>query len=102
MDESRCTEESLPAAEQDDTASLTADLIHEMEQEVKRRLLSAGNLQFSSLVVRRISGGVCLEGVLETDDEIEDVFRLARQVAGVEEVLNHLVVHPGSRPPAKG
>lgn len=102
MDESRCTEESLPVAQQDDTASLTVNLIHEMEQDVKRRLLSADNLQFSSLVVRRIPGGVCLEGVLETDDEFADVCSLAQQVAGVEEVLNHLVVRPGGRPPAKG
>jgi hypothetical protein len=65
---------------------------HHIEQEVQRRLLSEPELRFASLVIRRTPQGVCLEGVLETDDGTPDVCALARSVAGVEEVLNHLVV----------
>jgi hypothetical protein len=64
---------------------------HGLEQAVHRRLRSHPGLQFASLVIRRIPNGVCLEGVLETDAD-QDVCHLARSVAGVDEVLNHLVV----------
>jgi hypothetical protein len=43
------------------------------------------------LVIRRIPNGVCLEGVLESEGD-PDVSGVARSVAGVNEVLNHLVV----------
>jgi osmotically-inducible protein OsmY len=64
---------------------------HRLETAVRRRLLSQPNLRFSSLVIRRIPKGVCLEGVLESDADL-DVCNLVRTVAGVDEVLNHLVV----------
>jgi hypothetical protein len=48
-------------------------------------------LQIASLVIRRIPNGVCLEGVLESD-AAQDVCTLARSIAGVDEVLNHLVI----------
>ena len=64
---------------------------HRLEKAVQRRLLSETKLRFSSLVIRRIPNGVCLEGVLETNANL-DVCGLARSVAGVNEVLNHLVV----------
>jgi hypothetical protein len=64
---------------------------HRLEQAVQRHLLSQPQLQFSSLVIRRIPNGVCLEGVLENNANL-DVCGLARSVAGVNEVLNHLVV----------
>ncbi|GAB4159273.1 MAG: hypothetical protein Tsb009_36540 [Planctomycetaceae bacterium] len=54
-------------------------------------------VHFSSLVVRRIQDGVCLEGFVESDAELAEADRLASQVAGVENVLNRLVV----RCPAK-
>lgn len=71
---------------------------HQVEEEVRRELMGQSDLRFSSLVVRRIPGGVCLEGVLEVDESEQsavgtpDVDNLARRVAGVEAVLNHLVV----------
>jgi len=71
--------------------SETPDAPHRLEQAVQRRLLAHPELRFSSLVIRRIPNGVCLEGVLENDAEL-DVSSLARSVAGVQEVLNHLVV----------
>lgn len=65
---------------------------HQVERTVRRELLAHPQLCFSSLVIRRLRDGICLEGVLEADDEVPDVCRLAQQVAGVERVLNHLVV----------
>ena len=77
---------------------------HRIEEDVQRELLGHAGLKFSSLVVRRIRNGVCLEGVLEADDDAPDVGTLAQTVVGVEEVLNHLVVrHQGETAlPAKG
>ena len=69
---------------------------HQTEEDVQRELLGHPKLQFSSLVVRRIRDGVCLEGVLDVGETCPDVCSLARQVAGVREVLNHLVVHRSS------
>lgn len=66
---------------------------HRIEQEVRRRLLSRPELHFSSLVIRRIEHGVCLEGVLEVGEKCPDVCRLVQAVEGVRHVMNHLVVH---------
>lgn len=63
---------------------------HGFEQQVRFELESAH--QFSSLVVRRIPGGICLQGVLDVDDSLPDVDSLARRIAGVERVLNQLVM----------
>ena len=72
----------------------TADDEHRIEREVRHELLSHPDFRFSSLVIRRIDSGVCLEGVIETADESPDVASLARRVSGVKNVLNHLVVLP--------
>jgi hypothetical protein len=64
---------------------------HRLEHAVQRRLLAHPELRFSSLVIRRIPNGVCLEGVVESSSDL-DVCNLAKTVAGVDEVLNHLVV----------
>ena len=64
---------------------------HSLERQVLRRLLGHPELTFSSLVVRRTPEGICLEGML-TSTEGPDVCSLARQVAGVDQVLNHLLV----------
>jgi hypothetical protein len=69
------------------------DLPHGLEHAVHRRLLAQPGLQIASLVIRRIPNGVCLEGVLESDPG-QDICNLARSVAGVEQVLNHLVFRP--------
>lgn len=68
---------------------------HRVEQDVQRELLADPRLKFSSLVVRRIDNGVCLQGVLESDDDSPDVCSIAQRVAGVRHVLNRLVVAPG-------
>ena len=86
--------------------SALIDGAHQIEENVQRELLAQAGLQFSSLVVRRVPNGVCLEGVLEADDAdgaSSSINGLARRVAGVQEVLNHLVVHQaGDKVPAKG
>lgn len=95
--------ESLAAPPPDEPSRLAGFLSpHEVEQEVLRCLLSRTDVRFSSLTVRRFAGGVCLEGVVEVDDDgpdITDIDSLARRAAGVEQVLNRLVVQ---RAPAKG
>ncbi len=75
---------------------------HQVEQAVQRVLLSDPNLNFSSLVVHRISDGVCLEGVLEVQDTSPNIDSLVRQISGIDTVLNHLVVRRESKPAAKG
>jgi hypothetical protein len=89
-----------------DSSSCLLERRHRIEQEVQRELLAQPHLRFSSLVVRRVANGVCLEGVLETDDTVaaqSSVCGLARRVAGVQDVLNHLVVrHSESELPMKG
>ena len=67
---------------------------HELEYAVRNRLLAQPDVRFSSLVVRRLRNGVCLQGVMEVEDDCPDVASLAKSVAGVEDVLNHLVVLP--------
>jgi hypothetical protein len=69
------------------------DSPHQIERDVRRELLSQPELRFSSLVVRRVGwGAICLEGVLETTGKTPDVSGLAQRVAGVDRVLNRLVV----------
>lgn len=75
---------------------------HRVEQDVRRELLAQPSLHFASLVVRRIDNGVCLQGVLEADEELPDVCHIARRVSGVRDVLNRLVIAPRSGLPAKG
>jgi hypothetical protein len=64
----------------------------EVERHLHRSLMALQQVTFSSLVVRRIEDGVCLQGVLECNDSVPDVCQLARQVAGVENVLNRLII----------
>lgn len=83
-----------------DTAVLPAIKPHSIERQVQKTLLSQPNLKFTSLVVRRMRDGVCIEGIVE-DAADSDVCSLARQVAGVNRVVNHLLVQrpaPVARP----
>ena len=74
---------------------------HQLEQEVRHRLMAEPSLNFTSLVVRRVRDGLCLEGVLEADDS-DDVSKLVSQICGAIPVLNHLVVHCPCDLPRKG
>ncbi len=66
-------------------------LPHDVEQTVQRLLLQQPELCFSSLVVRRMNDGICIQGILESTNGM-DVEALVRQVAGVGRVVNRLVV----------
>lgn len=77
------------------SSALLEGAAHRVEQDVQRELLAHPRLRFSSLVVRRIDDGVCLQGVMESDDESPDVCSIAQRVAGVRQVLNRLVVARG-------
>ncbi|MBC7817010.1 MAG: hypothetical protein IAG10_08995 [Planctomycetaceae bacterium] len=90
-----------------DSAVLTADDSvvfhrHQLEQEVRNRLMAEPSLNFTSLVVRRVRSGLCLEGVLETNDSVAEVSQLVRQICGVPQVLDRLVVHRSHQVPRKG
>ncbi|MBI1345856.1 hypothetical protein GC163_06160 [bacterium] len=66
---------------------------HSLECEVHARLSQHPGLTVKSLVVRRIPNGVCLEGRIETQDDAFDPARFVRQIPGLGEVVNHLVVN---------
>lgn len=74
---------------------------HRLEQDIRNLLMAEPSLNFTSLVVRRVRDGLCLEGVLEADDT-DDVSMLVRRVCGATPVLNHLVVHRTRPLPRKG
>lgn len=65
---------------------------HSVEREVQRVLTSQPGLTVSNLVVRRIRDGVCLTGVIESMADDTDVCGLVRRTAGVNEVINRLLV----------
>lgn len=85
-----------------DCSAVMLESPHQVEREVQRELMSHPGLHFSSLVVRRLDNGVCLQGVLEVEGDEPDVCSLAQRVAGVQQVLNHLVVAPRHELPPKG
>ncbi|MFM9963774.1 MAG: hypothetical protein ACKV2Q_21400 [Planctomycetaceae bacterium] len=90
-----------------DTAVLTSDdsailQRHQLEREVRLRLMAEPSLNFTSLVVRRFRSGLCLEGVLETNDSETEVSQLVREICGVTQVLNRLVIHRPHQLPRKG
>jgi osmotically-inducible protein OsmY len=67
---------------------------HAIETEVRNRLAGQEGVHFLELVVRRVPDGVCLEGVMQTDDESLNIGDLVREIAGVERVINHLLILP--------
>ena len=68
------------------------DSPHALEALVHRELLADRRMDFSSLVIRRIPNGVCLQGVVEIDKSETDVSSSAMRVRGVANVQNRLVV----------
>ena len=78
------------------------DRPHELELKVRHELLSESRLHFCSLVIHRIDDGVCLEGIVQAEEDAPDVCGLAQRVEGVERVVNRLVVHRPHRVPVKG
>ncbi len=102
MDESATSAPLTSVEEPSSPAVGIADPPHRIEFEVHSRLTSLSGVNFSSLVIRRIKNGVCLEGVVEPGGNDMDVCDVARTVAGVDNVLNHLVVRGRRAIPQKG
>jgi hypothetical protein len=69
-----------------------SDARNQLASDVRRALLSEDGLDIASLVVRRVPNGVCLEGVIRVNGDDVDVCRAVRKLAGIGEILNHLVV----------
>lgn len=67
---------------------------HAIETAVRRKLAGQTGVQFLELVVRRVPDGVCLEGVVQMDDDALDIAEVVREISGVEEVINHLLILP--------
>ncbi len=73
-------------------------LPHSIECEVSHRLQQVPEVEIKSLVVHRTPGGVCLEGRLEVDGEL-NIAKLLQGIPGLDEVINHLVItRPESQP----
>ena len=64
----------------------------ELETDVRRALNAANGLDIGSLVVRRLPNGICLEGVIRVSSDDFDVCGAVREIEGVGEIVNHLVV----------
>jgi osmotically-inducible protein OsmY len=76
---------------------------HRIEQAVQRELMAATTVRFASLVVRRVeNNGICLQGVVETNEDVPDFCKIVQRVPGVDQVLNHLLVTPRRSVPPKG
>lgn len=70
----------------------TRQSAHQLEADVRRALLSADGVDIASLAVRRMPNGVCLEGVIRARGDVVDVCRTVRELDGVGEVIDRLVV----------
>ena len=88
------TSHATTAQPDDGNGSGCHELPHTTELQVRRHLLGQSSLTFSSLVVRRMNNGVCLQGVVEICNDEPDFDRLVREVAAVEKVVSQLVVRP--------
>lgn len=77
-------------------ATETSSQSHMLERAVQRELLANEQIEIDSLVVRRVDdGSVCLQGVMHVPETgASDIESIVRQVAGVDAVLNRLVVRP--------
>ena len=65
---------------------------HQLEAEVREALSSADGVDVGGLMVRRLPNGICLEGVVRVSSDDFDVCSAVREIEGVGEIVNHLVV----------
>ncbi len=72
---------------------------HAIETAVRNKLTCQKAIRVLKLAVHRVPGGVCLEGVMEADADCQDVTEMVREIAGVDKVINHLLILPGSSCP---
>ena len=64
----------------------------QLETEVRNALSAADGVDIGGLVVRRLSNGICLEGVIRVSSDDFDVCSAVREIDGVGEIVNHLIV----------
>lgn len=81
-----------------DSGRITASSV-DLEKRIRKKLDLQRDMPVSSLKVLQLEDGICLEGILETDDQVHDVERLVRSVVHVDRILNRLVVRPPEKPP---
>jgi hypothetical protein len=62
------------------------------EARIRRELLAHGEWEFERLVVRQIPGGVCLEGVMLSQADFDEITSCVRQFSGVKSVQHRLIV----------
>ncbi len=65
---------------------------HQLEAAIRRALCAENGVDIGGLVVRRLQNGVCLEGVIRVSSDDFDVCSAVREIEGVGEIVNHLVV----------
>lgn len=75
---------------------------NQLETDVRQALNAADGLDVGSLVVRRLPDGICLEGVIRVSSDDFDVCSAVREIEGVGEVVNNLVVCWNCPQPASG
>lgn len=75
---------------------------HDLECELRPALLAHPDLHFTELTVRRVPGGICLEGTLVVDRDSPDICEIVRDIAEVEIVMNRLKVMRNYSLPPKG
>ncbi len=66
--------------------------------DIQRRLIDTPGLSFSSLVVHRTENGICVHGMLETSSSEIDIGKVVRDVSGVENVINQVLVRQRMAP----
>ena len=84
------TQTTVALDDQQPTESHAVPEPHSLERLIMLELQT--QFSFSSLVVRRLRDGICLQGILHWDEDAPDVTRTAQRIAGVERVINQLVV----------
>lgn len=63
---------------------------HELECRIQRALQSHPGLKFSRLTVHQCPQGVCLEGVLDSNEQDIDLCELVNELAGIN-AINRVV-----------
>ena len=77
------------------TPPLRHDGPHDLECLIQRTLQARPGLRFANLKVHQCPQGICLEGLLEANDDGVDLVELVNEIAGVQ-VINHVVMRPKS------
>ena len=87
------TDASPPPVSIAKAVGVTSTGPHDLECLIQRGLQAYPGLRFARLTVHQCPQGVCLEGLLETNEEGIDLCELVNQIAGVK-ALNRVVNQP--------